>query len=326
MAQIAHFVLCDFYHHWKKKCFKKQRQPEDCLVTGVVPWRGSWNSKQAWVGDKETFVKYLVQFSCSVVSDSLRPRRLQHARLPCPSPTPVLADNSASILVHQLWQRVPLWCKTLTTDEASNRIYGSALSYLCNISVDIKLFYFYSKKIKINQGQERLSKLPKVTELIHNKSRILNPGLCWSQHLYPTAHLRPLRHSPCDKNREGGRGRRRKEGMDGGRWEGEEKERITRRERDCHVFASFSLFDETGRPKCLLSPPKCIFSNFQLHRGFSSSCAHPPANSYEINSTHPSFYLHHLAEAKKPLCQSTLHRTRHITPLPSHPSISHTIV
>ena len=27
-------------------------------------------------------------FSCSVVSDSLRPHRLQHARLSCPSPTP----------------------------------------------------------------------------------------------------------------------------------------------------------------------------------------------------------------------------------------------
>ena len=29
-----------------------------------------------------------VQFSCSVVSDSLRSHELQHARLPCPSPTP----------------------------------------------------------------------------------------------------------------------------------------------------------------------------------------------------------------------------------------------
>ena len=28
-----------------------------------------------------------VQFSCSVVSDYLRPHELQHARLPCPSPT-----------------------------------------------------------------------------------------------------------------------------------------------------------------------------------------------------------------------------------------------
>ena len=29
-----------------------------------------------------------VQFSCSVVSDSLQPHELQHARLPCPSSTP----------------------------------------------------------------------------------------------------------------------------------------------------------------------------------------------------------------------------------------------
>ena len=29
-----------------------------------------------------------VQFSCSVVSDSLQPHELQHTRPPCPSPTP----------------------------------------------------------------------------------------------------------------------------------------------------------------------------------------------------------------------------------------------
>ena len=35
-----------------------------------------------------------VQFSCSVVSDSLRPQGLQHARPPCPSPTPGVYSNS----------------------------------------------------------------------------------------------------------------------------------------------------------------------------------------------------------------------------------------
>ena len=35
-----------------------------------------------------------VQFSCSVVSDSLRPHELQHARPPCPSPTPRVHSNS----------------------------------------------------------------------------------------------------------------------------------------------------------------------------------------------------------------------------------------
>ena len=35
-----------------------------------------------------------VRFSCSVMSDSLRPHRLQHTRLPCPSPTPRDCLNS----------------------------------------------------------------------------------------------------------------------------------------------------------------------------------------------------------------------------------------
>ena len=34
------------------------------------------------------------QFSCSVVSDSLRPHGLQHARPPCPSPTPGVHSDS----------------------------------------------------------------------------------------------------------------------------------------------------------------------------------------------------------------------------------------
>ena len=35
-----------------------------------------------------------VQFSCSVVSDSLWPHELQHARPPCPTPTPRVHSNS----------------------------------------------------------------------------------------------------------------------------------------------------------------------------------------------------------------------------------------
>ena len=40
----------------------------------------------------------LVQFSCSVVSDSLQPHALQQARLPCPSPTP----RACSTHVHRI--------------------------------------------------------------------------------------------------------------------------------------------------------------------------------------------------------------------------------
>ena len=35
-----------------------------------------------------------VQFSCSVVSNSLQPHELQHARPPCPSPTPGVHSDS----------------------------------------------------------------------------------------------------------------------------------------------------------------------------------------------------------------------------------------
>ena len=39
-----------------------------------------------------------VQFSCSVVSDSLRPHESQHARPPCPSPTPRVTQTR----IHQV--------------------------------------------------------------------------------------------------------------------------------------------------------------------------------------------------------------------------------
>ena len=38
-----------------------------------------------------------VQFSCSVMSDSLRPHESQHVRPPCPSPTSRVHSNSSSL-------------------------------------------------------------------------------------------------------------------------------------------------------------------------------------------------------------------------------------
>ena len=43
------------------------------------------------------FHSHSVQFSCSIVSDSLRPHGLQHARLPCPSPSPRACSNSCPL-------------------------------------------------------------------------------------------------------------------------------------------------------------------------------------------------------------------------------------
>ena len=58
-----------------------------------------------WATNKDIIkhLKYIttdfssVQFSHSVMSDSLQPHRQQHARLPCPSPTPRACSNSCPL-------------------------------------------------------------------------------------------------------------------------------------------------------------------------------------------------------------------------------------
>ena len=52
-------------------------------------WKTVW-----WFLTKLNMILPSIQFSCSVVSDCLRPHGLQHSRLPCPSSTPGACSNS----------------------------------------------------------------------------------------------------------------------------------------------------------------------------------------------------------------------------------------
>ena len=54
------------------------------------------NKIQMWFSHPCTLL-FQYQFSCSVVSDSLWPHELQHARPPCPSPTPGVHSNSCPL-------------------------------------------------------------------------------------------------------------------------------------------------------------------------------------------------------------------------------------
>ena len=49
------------------------------------------------LGEKEITLQGTVQFSCSVMSHSLQPQGLQHARPPCPSQTPRAYSNSCPL-------------------------------------------------------------------------------------------------------------------------------------------------------------------------------------------------------------------------------------
>ena len=72
---------------------------------GKIPWRKKWQlasvillgnpmDRRAWWA-KVQFSS--VQFSRSVMSDSLQPQGLQQARLLCPSPTPGACSNSCPL-------------------------------------------------------------------------------------------------------------------------------------------------------------------------------------------------------------------------------------
>ena len=74
-----------------------------------------FTDKESGVTNKQAkifnFISYSVQFSQfsrSVVSDSLRPHELQHARPPCPSPTPGVGDGQGGLACCGSWGRKEL--------------------------------------------------------------------------------------------------------------------------------------------------------------------------------------------------------------------------
>ena len=65
------------------------------FISKTIRWIfRSWEVSWLKANDTSRYFCQSVQFSSSVVSDSLRPHGLQHARLPCPSPTPRACSNS----------------------------------------------------------------------------------------------------------------------------------------------------------------------------------------------------------------------------------------
>ena len=67
------------------------------VVNTCSPLDGTISPKgnQPWIFIGRTNAK--VQFSCSVLSDSLRPHEPQHTRVCCPSPTPGVHPNSCPL-------------------------------------------------------------------------------------------------------------------------------------------------------------------------------------------------------------------------------------
>ena len=89
-----------------------------------------------------------VQFSCSVVSDSLWPHRLQHVKLHCPSPTPGVRSNSCPL---------SRWCHP--TILSSVIPFSSCLqSFLASGSFPMSQFSSFGQSIGVSASASVLSK------------------------------------------------------------------------------------------------------------------------------------------------------------------------
>ena len=88
------------------------------------------------INEKQTIwpLMLLLLFSCSLVSDSLQPHGLQHARLPCPSPTPRVCLNSCPLS----W-----WCHPIIS--SFDTLFSSSL----NLSQHRGLFQWVSSSHQV---------------------------------------------------------------------------------------------------------------------------------------------------------------------------------
>ena len=112
-----HFYSCNSFHKYQRQVFSicwlnDTRHPKlseaslSCVPFGsILSWVIELSEcnkpKFTRIGSKSLHCKWFqfssVQFSHSVVSDSLWPHESQHARPPCPSPTPGVHPNSCAL-------------------------------------------------------------------------------------------------------------------------------------------------------------------------------------------------------------------------------------
>ena len=104
-TRLSGFAFTFQFHHWRRRW-----QPTPVFLPGESQGRGSLGGCHLWgqtvrhdLSDLAAAADFIFDWSiklllsCSVVSDSLWPHRLQHSRIPCPSPSPGVCSNSCPL-------------------------------------------------------------------------------------------------------------------------------------------------------------------------------------------------------------------------------------
>ena len=126
----------------KVSSFLKETQFRCCLVSHQdITWNAEWYYRlklgfhvaliivELWAHFFHFYFSS-VQFSRSVISNSLQPHGLQHTRLPCPSPTPRACSNSCPSCQ---------WCHPTTS--FSVVLFSSLQSFLASRSFPMRWFF-----------------------------------------------------------------------------------------------------------------------------------------------------------------------------------------
>ena len=116
-----------------------------------------------------------VQFSCSVMSDSLWHHELQHTRLPCPSPSPGVCSNSCSL---------SRWCYPTTSSCRPllllPSIFSSIRVFSSELTLRIRWRKYWGSSFSINPNNEY--------------SGLISFGIDWFDHLAVQGTLKSLQH------------------------------------------------------------------------------------------------------------------------------------
>ena len=125
-----------------------------------------------------------VQFSCSVVSDSLWPRGLQQARPPCPSPTTGIHPNSSPS---------SRWCRPAIHPRSSRSTPTPNLSQHQSLFQGVNSLHEVAKVLELQLQHHFFQRNPRV-DLLQN-GLVGSPYCTWNVYCYFPSQMKTLRLS-----------------------------------------------------------------------------------------------------------------------------------
>ena len=153
-TRLSDFASLHFIHLKNLLFYWSIVMRQHSAVTSSNPWE----TFQSGVGSSDSSSCSLlrghissVQFSCSVMSDSLQPHESQHTRPPCPSPTPGVHSDSCPLS----WWCHPAISSSVISFSSCPQSLPASRSFPIS---HILLFLHYQNRVFLNMGMSVFTK------------------------------------------------------------------------------------------------------------------------------------------------------------------------